>query len=122
MARIIYNEKDFGMRDYPRGHWEGALSITKVRNALKKEGLEVVNGQNNSVNGVREGCSGFAKHPDGRLVYFHSDASFGGYAQCYYRTAKHDRDYTGGSNHNCSNAELIKGIKTLFGCSPKMWE
>ena len=40
MSRIIYTDTD---REYPKGRYEGAISVTKVRNAMRKAGYELVN-------------------------------------------------------------------------------
>lgn len=120
MSRIIYTDTN---RDYPKGHYEGAISVTKVRNAMKKAGYELVNASNNRRNNVLEGSSGFIKDPaSGRLVYFSADAS-----ACYngnkilYRTAKHDRDYTGGTNRYADFSELGKAVADLF-THPERWD
>ena len=119
MSRIIYTDTN---RDYPKGRYEGAISVTKVRNVMRKAGYELVNASNNRRNNVLEGSSGFIKDPvSGRLVYFSADAS-----ACYngdkvlYRTARHDRDYTGGTNRYADFSELGKAVANLFAC-PERW-
>lgn len=113
MPRIIYRNE---LADYPHGRYEGAISVTKVRNAMKREGLELVNAGNNRCNNVLEGSSGFIREPStGRLIYFSADASctYNG-DKVLYRTAKHDRDYTGGCNNYCDFSELGRHVKALF--------
>lgn len=119
MSKIIYTGPD---GDYPRGHYEGAISVTKVRNAMRKAGYELVNASNNRCNNVLEGSSGFIKDPaSGRLVYFSADAS-----ACYngdkvlYRTARHDRDYTGGTNRYADFSKLGQAVAELFA-HPERW-
>lgn len=119
MPRIIYTDTD---RDYPKGYYEGAISVTKVRNAMKKLGYELVNARNDRCNNVLEGSSGFIKDPaSGRLVYFSADAS-----ACYnggkvlYRTAEHDHDYTGGYNRYADFSELGEAVRDLFA-HPERW-
>ena len=119
MSRIIYTDIN---RDYPKGRYEGAISVTKVRNAMRRAGYELVNASNNRCNNVLEGSSGFIKDPaSGRLVYFSADAS-----ACYngdkvlYRTARHDRDYTGGANRYADFSELAKAVSDLFA-HPERW-
>lgn len=119
MSRIIYTDVN---RDYPKGYYEGAISVTKVRNAMRKTGYELVNAKNERRNNVLEGSSGFIKDPaSGRLVYFSADAS-----ACYngdkvlYRTAKHDRDYTGGTNRYADFSELGEAVRDLFA-HPERW-
>lgn len=113
MSEIIYTDLN---RDYPKGYYKGAISVTKVRNAMRKAGFELVNASNNRCNNVLEGSSGFIKDPkSGRLVYFSADASacFNG-DKVLYRTAKHDRDYTGGTNRYADFSKLSEAVKDLF--------
>lgn len=119
MSRIIYTDVN---RDYPKGRYEGAISVTKMRNAMKKLGYELVNARNDRCNNVLEGSSGFIKDPaSGRLVYFSADAS-----ACYngdkvlYRTAEHDHDYTGGYNRYADFPELGRAVRDLFA-HPERW-
>lgn len=120
MSRIIYTDTD---RDYPKGRYEGAISVTKMRNAMRKAGYELVNASNNRCNNVLEGSSGFIKDPvSGRLVYFSADAS-----ACYnggkvlYRTARHDRDWTGGTNCYADFSDLAESVRELFA-HPERWD
>lgn len=120
MPEIIYTETN---RDYPKGRYVGAISVVKVRNAMRKAGYELVNASNNRRNNVLEGSSGFIKDPaSGRLVYFSADAS-----ACYngdkvlYRTAKHDHDYTGGTNRYAYFSELVDAVADLFS-HPERWD
>lgn len=100
-GEIVYTQSPYEA-DYPRGYYKGAISITKVRNLLRKHGLEIVNGLNNRVNNVLEGSSGFIRREkdgkDGRLVYFNTDGYNG---QVLFREAADERDYTGGTNNYC---------------------
>ena len=119
MPEIIYTETN---RDYPKGRYVGAISVTKVRNAMRRAGYELVNASNNRRNNVLEGSSGFIKDPaSGRLVYFSADAS-----ACYngdkvlYRTARHDHDYTGGTNQYADFSELAEAVADLFS-RPESW-
>lgn len=67
--------------------------------------------------------SGFVSFKD-KYVYFSHDVSRGGYSVdlkatgpdgWLYRTAKHLRDFTGGTNHFCETQELPEAIsKILF--------
>lgn len=119
MSRIIYTDLN---RDYPKGRYEGAISVTKVRNAMRKAGYELVNAKNSRRNNVLEGSFGFIKDPkSGRLVYFDADASacFNG-DKVLYRTAKHDRDYTGGTNRYADFSELAESVRDLFA-HPERW-
>lgn len=119
MSKIIYTDTN---RDYPKGRYVGAISVTKVRNAMRKAGYELVNAKNERCNNVLEGSFGFIKDPtSGCLVYFSADAS-----ACYngdkvlYRTAKHDHDYTGGANRYADFSELSQAVADLFA-HPERW-
>jgi hypothetical protein len=119
MSEIVYTDTN---RDYPKGYYKGAISVVKVRNAMKKAGYELVNASNSRCNNVLEGSSGFIRDPkSGRLVYFSADASacFNG-DKVLYRTAKHDRDYTGGTNRYADFGELGEAVKELFA-HPERW-
>lgn len=116
MRKIVYTDTN---RDYPKGYYEGAISVTKMRNAMRKAGYELVNASNDRCNNVLEGSSGFIKDPaSGRLVYFSADASFSD--KVLYRTAKHDRDYTGGTNRYADFSELGQAVADLFA-HPERW-
>ena len=119
MSDIVYTQTD---REYPKGHYVGAISVTKVRNAMRKAGFELVNARNSRRNNVLEGSFGFIKDPkSGRLVYFDADASacFNG-DKVLYRTARHDRDYTGGRNNFVEFNELGEAVKDMFD-HPERW-
>ena len=94
MAR--YNE-------YGLGKLSGTVSMTKVKNALKREHPNLVPHVSNiRINGQLQGCSGFVEDPaSGRLVYFSADVNHGTSRQAYVRNAKHLKDYTGGRNRFC---------------------
>jgi hypothetical protein len=120
MSEIVYTDLN---RDYPKGYYKGAISVVKMRNAMKKAGYELVNASNDRRNNVLEGSSGFIRDPkSGRLVYFSADASacFNG-DKILYRTAKHDRDYTGGLNRYADFTELGEAVKNLFA-HPGLWD
>lgn len=103
---IVYTDLN---RDYPKGYVRGALTIQKVRNECKKAGLELAEGGNIRLNNVRTGCDGFIKDPTtGLHVYFHHEGD------TYYREAYGVKDYTGGSNHFCKSAELVKCVKEML--------
>ena len=120
MSRIIYTDIN---RDYPKGRYEGAIGVTKVRNAMRRAGYELVNASHNRCHNVLEGSPRFLKDAaSGRLAYFSADAS-----ACYnggkvlYRTARHDRDYTGGANRYADFSELGKAVADLFA-HPERWD
>lgn len=99
--------------DYPRGYIRGAVSITKVRNAVKKRGFEIVNGHNSRVNNVLHGAFGFIKDPkSSRLIYFSTDDLTE--RSVLYRTAKHEKDWTGGTNRYAPLSQLAEECEKLF--------
>jgi hypothetical protein len=90
-----------------------AILMTKVKNAIKKElgdGI-IFNLHNNSVNGVRRGCSGFATNPaNGITVYIETEPSCFDKSM-YYRFAKDNKDFSGCRNRTVYDFEsLIGGI------------
>jgi len=120
MPEIVYTDTD---RDYPKGRYEGAVSVTKVRNAMRKAGYELVNAKNSRRNNVLEGSFGFIRDPkSGRLVYFDADASacFNG-DKVLYRTAKHEKDYTGGTNNYVEFGRLAEAVGGMFA-KPWLWD
>ena len=105
--KVVYTDTE---SDYPKGYVRGSLTITKMRNALRKAGLELAKGGNIRLNGVRTGCSGFVRDPaTGLLAYFCAEGD-----RPYYRSAYGLDDYTGGSNWNCDNEGLVRGIHALL--------
>ena len=113
MSDIVYTQTD---REYPKGHYVGAISVTKVRNAMRKAGFELVNAKNSRRNNVLEGSFGFIRDPkSGRFVYFDADASacFNG-DKVLYRTAKDEHDYTGGRNNFVEFEGLAQAVADLF--------
>ena len=114
---------------YPNGPMTapGAISITKVKNALKKQGVYYVSkGGNIRVNGQLRGASGFIRSRigngvghDGRekVVYFNTEPSVLNQGDCYIliRIARDDSDYSGGTNHYTTWADFAKNVDRLFG-------
>jgi hypothetical protein len=116
---------------YPNGNeWhpdgkmvaDGAISIVKVRNLLKKSGITNVIGKNIRINGQLRGCYGFAICPDERgnerIVYFDTEVTFEfqnpSNGRILYRYAKSTNDFVGGLNHYCDFKNLGKEIKAMF--------
>ena len=89
--------------DYGLGKLPGTVSMTKVKNALKREHPNLVPHISNiRINGQLQGCSGFIEDPaTGRLVYFNADVNHGTSRRAYVRNAKSLKDYTGGRNRFC---------------------
>lgn len=92
---------------------EGAISITKFRNRVKKWGFEVVDGYNLRVNSIGVGCGGFLKKKgDDRLVYFNTDNLIG---KVLFRTAQDINDFTGGVNcYATFDDSLNEGLERLY--------
>lgn len=95
------------------------LAAIKLRNRLLALCPDlVVSLRNVRVNGALFGCSGFVTDPKtGRIVYVCTDHNHGiSYNKALYRTARHDKDFTGGHNHFASYDELpVKVIQLLEG-------
>ena len=95
------------------------LAAIKLRNRLLALRPDlVVSLRNVRVNGVLFGCSGFVTDPKTeRIVYVNTDHNHGTrYNDALYRTAEHDKDYTGGRNHFATYDELpVKVINLLEG-------
>lgn len=95
------------------------LAAIKLRNRLLALRPDlVIKLRNVRVNGALFGCSGFITDPEtGRIVYVNTDHNHGiSYNNAYYRTAEHDKDFTGGRNHWATYDELpAKVIKLLEG-------
>lgn len=69
------------------------------------------------INGDIRGCSGFIRNPEtGTIVYVNTERSaYGPLSDKYmYRTAKHLKDYTGGSNRWCNCEDLIPSVNALL--------
>lgn len=77
----------------------------KLRNAIKKHKPEEsarfkINLKNIRINGSLRGCSGFVSNEDGRVhVYINTERSCVG-DTVLVRNARHDKDYTGLTNHH----------------------
>lgn len=102
---------------------DGAISIVKFRNLVKKWGFEVVKGYNIRINGLCVGCGGFLKKKagDDRLVYFNTDNLIG---KVLYRTAQDLEDFSGGINcYSTFDANLNAGLDRLYkmGDWSKRW-
>lgn len=109
---------------YPNGKMvaDGAISITKVRNILKKNGITNVIGKNIRINGQLRGCCGFAicldENGNEKIVYFDTEVIFSFQnspnGRILYRYAKSTSDFVGGLNHYCAFKNLGKEIKAMF--------
>ena len=102
---------------------DGAISIVKVKNILKKNGITNVIGKNVRINGQLRGCYGFAICPDekgnGKIVYFDTEVTFAFQnppdGRILYRYAKSTNDFVGELNRYCDFKNLGREIKAMFG-------
>lgn len=87
----------------------GVVSMTKVKNALKRDHPGLVPKLSNiRINGQLQGCSGFITDPaTEQVVYISTDVNHGTSSQALYRVAKHARDFTGGRNHFCDVGDIV---------------
>lgn len=90
----------YGYGDYDPTPQRGAISMTKLKNELKRRDSSLVPHLSNvRINRSLHGCSGFLEDPaTGRIVYVSTDVNHGTTSQALYRTAKHLKDFTGGRN------------------------
>jgi len=105
---------------YPDGPMTapGAISMTKVKNLLKKGVYAIENAHNTRVNGQLRGCFGFVRRTDGnRYVYFDTEgSSYGPLAdKILVRYAASAKDYTGERNIFIDWADFGKVIDEMLG-------
>ena len=106
---------------YPDGPMTapGAISMTKVKNLLKKKGVYTIeNVHNTRVNGQLRGCFGFVRRTDGtRYVYFDTEgSSYGPLAdKILVRYAASAVDFTGERNNFIDWADFGKVIDEMLG-------
>lgn len=80
---------------------------------LKNKFLSVYDIQlkNIIINGDKRGCSGFISY-NNNIVYINTETLSCG---LLYRTAKHNKDYTGGVNHYAKNIDdLVINVTKLL--------
>lgn len=83
---------------------------TKLKNLFNNG--ETFHLRNIIVNGDKRGCSGFIALGD-RIVYVNTEKC--GSLGYMYRTAKHTKDYTGGTNNWARDlGSLVNGINCLL--------
>jgi len=106
---------------YPNGPMvaPGAISMTKVKNLLKKgKGYSTEKFSNIRVNGQLRGSSGFVrKEGSDRIVYVDTEyvTSLGrNDDRILVRYAKSANDYCGGTNFYCSFDKLLQTLETMF--------
>lgn len=93
------------------------LAAIKLRNQILALNPDaVVTLKNVRVNGALFGCNGFVSTPDGsKHVYVCTDHNHGlSYNKALYRTAKHTKDYTGGSNNFSNYDGLAQSVVELL--------
>ena len=82
--------------------------------------------RNVRINGNLVGCTGFVtEKKSGKVIYLTTDfgtAPAPSYkTRVMYRTARNDRDYTGGRNRYCEIDELSQELTDLFHQSDMYW-
>jgi hypothetical protein len=103
----------------PRG-MSGAYGSVKLRNAIRRLDPSLqVELRNVRVNGQAMGCSGFITNTvTGAIVYVDTDHNHGlSLDNALYRTAAHNRDYTGGVNRFSDYAGLASAVVALVNGS-----
>lgn len=93
------------------------LAAIRLRNQLLALRPDlVVKLRNVRINGALFGCTGFVTDPQtGHIVYVSTDHNHGlSYDKALYRTAEHDKDYTGGRNRFATYAELPAKVIELL--------
>jgi hypothetical protein len=103
----------------PRG-MSGAYGSVKLRNAIKRiDPALQVELRNVRVNGQAMGCTGFITNVNtGAIVYVDTDHNHGmSYDNALYRTARHNRDYSGGVNRFSDYAGLAAAVVALVNAS-----
>lgn len=92
------------------------LAMTKLRNQLTTLNADLtIELRNIRINGDLRGCSGFITDPDsGAVVYVSTEPVFGQVRQFLYRTAKSNRDYSGGRNRYATPDELPRAVIDLL--------
>lgn len=84
------------------------LLAIKLKNMLPKEYTCKL--MNIKINGQKRGCSGFIQH-GGATVYVNTELPGVGYL---VRTAKDDKDYTGGRNFLANSSTIIETVEALL--------
>lgn len=83
---------------------------TKLKNAFPATYTVAL--RNININGNKRGCSGFVSF-NGKTVYINTEPC--GSLGLMFRTAKHDKDYTGGQNQWAKNIDtLVSGVVSLL--------
>lgn len=95
------------------------ITSPKVKVLFKGENvtLEI---KNATLNGDNHGCFGFiTDNETGKVVYISTDFAdgngfFDDNKPILYRTAQHDKDYTGGFNNYCDLNDLKENVLNLI--------
>ena len=112
-------KKKFFNEWYPEGprQAEGAVSMTKVKNLLKREGYEAAGFRNTRVNGQLRGCYGFVrKAGSGKVVFVDTEylTSGTGAGNILVRFARDEKDYCGHRNEWTHFAGLAYTLARMF--------
>jgi hypothetical protein len=87
------------------------MLILAVKLKNKFSSVYTVELKNIIINGNKVGCSGFISY-NNNIVYINTETLSCG---LLYRTAKHNKDYTGGVNHYAKNIDdLVINVTKLL--------
>lgn len=109
---IMNQDYDHEQPDIPRSKDFNKAFRAEVRKQIKPFGFELLPQKSS----LYCGASGFVKSSDGKFVYFNSgdyrwDNPF---ERILIRTAKDEKDYTGGGNHYCDLKDFGTAVKDLM--------
>ena len=82
-----------------------------INQILKNAGLVPVDHSNSNINGRKQGFTGFWKNPnEDKYVYVCTDMMPAPYGNVLIRSAKNEKDFTGGYNQYAKTAEGLAEI------------
>lgn len=92
------------------------LLATKLKNQLLAINPELtVQLKNISINGDKQGCSGFVTDPTSdKIAYLNTEHNHHTGAPLLYREAAHLKDFTGGRNRHADYDELAEKVVALL--------
>lgn len=105
-----------GYTEYARPAMNKPVSMTVIKNRLKKIAPEVVpHLRNVRINGHLHGCSGFLEdRATGNIVYLSTDLNHGASTKTLYRNAAHLKDFRDGRNRFCEPGEITEHAVALL--------
>lgn len=104
------------MSETKRPPIRGNYAATKLKNDLVRLDPELqVELRNVRINGSLQGCSGFVTNPrTGKIAYVCTDRNNMATTRALYRSAKHTRDFTGGTNRFATYDDLSRSVVELL--------